>query len=190
MLRRYIIPSLIAIFASLIVVLVIDRQYADITALLAKEQSIDADIEKAEKVNQRITELTERSRAFPADADQRLRALLPESIHPALLLLSIQKIAERNGLRLETPTAETGKAKEGSNTQETTASFKVKTTYGQLKSFLRDIEKGLTLRSPVSISISTDIESKDIPELAGNPIVIAEFRLTSYSFSGSVASNP
>lgn len=187
MFQRYVIPGIIATIATFVGIVFVEKEYTNITRLLDAEIQLDTDLADAEKVEQKRADLMAQYKAFPEDVDRRLRGLLPESVHPARLILDVQAVAERNGLRIEDPNTSEEKRtqKDGTNILSISISFNVLSTYGQLRTFLEELEKSLTLRSPVKVSITTDPAMARIPELSSNPILNVKLKFESYAFPGS-----
>lgn len=191
MLQRIIIPALIVTVASLIVVVYTHREYVNVTRLLVQEESLDADLANAETVDERRRALEEQYASFPEDADKRLKGLLPESIHPARIILDVQEVAKRNGLQLNEPKVSERKHAPSGTAEEfqaTVIAFETAATYSQLKLFLRDIERSLTLRTPTSIKITTEQNTASLPEFMDNPVLNVDMTFESYAFPGSTAS--
>lgn len=189
MFQKYFIPALIAIIAAFVAIVFIDKEYATITRLLVEEEKLDTDLRDAATVEEKRLALQAQFDAFPPDADKRLQGLLPEKVHPTRMILDVQKIAQKYGLQLDKPTAyeETKHAEDGqpADLQTTTIKFGVSATYEQLKMFLREIERSLTLREPTRVSIIPNLDLAAIPEMMKNPILNVELTFESYSFPGS-----
>lgn len=192
MFQHYVIPGIIVTVAAFVGIMFVEKEYTNITRLLDTEMQLDKDLADAETVEQRRTELANAYAAFPEDADRRLRGLLPESVHPARLILDVQAVAERSGLRVDKPNASEEKRiqKDGTEILSTSVSFNFSATYVQLRSFLEELEKSLTLRSPVKVSITADPTLARIPELAQNPILNVELKFESLAFPGADSGNP
>jgi hypothetical protein len=185
MLQKYLIPGLIVTVAAIVGIMFVDKEYTEIVPLLQKEETLDQDLEQASRVEQRRSELAAAYEAFPDDADSRLRALLPESIHPARIILDVQKVAEQSGVRLDKPVSDVTQNPDDPNIRSTSISFDTSATYDQLHAFLSDLERSLTLRSPVSVSITQDTNLITMPGLADNPILNVKLKFESYAFSTS-----
>lgn len=191
MFQRIIIPGLIVTVASFVAIMFIHEEYVNVTRLLIQEESLDTDLANAATVEQRRTTLEAQYASFPQDADERLAGLLPESIHPARIILDIQEVAKRNGLRLGEPNVSEEERKilgVAGGLQATVISFDTSATYDQLKLFLRDIERSLTLRTPTSIEITVDQNAMKIPDLAINPVLKVRMSFESYAFPGGTES--
>lgn len=167
MILRTLTPFLSLIIAVLLFFFVIQPQYTEITTI----QSDTNEYVKATEGYQEFTrvldeKLMEKQSRSTLD-NERLDAFVPSTIEPTQLLVDLEAMAGRHNLlfgniSVDESDVDFSKAGEKQVSSELTTadiSFEVIGSYGQLKGFLGDLERSITLFEVVNLKFTVSEET-------------------------------
>ena len=142
----------------------IDQTYKEIKSLMVEEQKFDGALDKSKELQEARDTLLSRYNEFSSSDLEKLRKLLPDNVDNVRLILDIDGIASRYGMRTKnvittrsSASAEGVIGTTGKPYETVTLSFTVTATYKNIISFLRDIEKSLRIVDVTELSL-TDSE--------------------------------
>ena len=137
-----------------------DPTYKDIKSLVAEEQKFDDALNKSKELQEARDTLLSRYNEFSPSDLEKLRKLLPDNVDNVRLILDIDGIASRYGMRTKNvattrsaASAEGVIGTTGKSYDTVTLSFSVTATYQNIISFLKDIEKSLRIVDVTELSL-------------------------------------
>jgi len=158
------LPLILIIVAIGLFFFQINPTYSDVKLLQSESKEYDEALKTAEELKKIRTELSAKLESFPKDDLARLNNFLPRNLDTVQIILDLDGIATRNGIRVEgikvLNTSDTvNKNNEPLGTAPTVpyntveSSFKFSTTYGQGIQFIQDIQRSLRLLDVTTLSI-------------------------------------
>jgi hypothetical protein len=179
------LPTLLIILAGVIFFWYIDPTYASITALRAQESQYDEALSKARDLQAIRDQLLARYNTFSQTDLERLQKLLPDHIDNVRLILDLDSMASKYGMRVRDVSIDTtgsgvtatkvvaaaggsvgGSAAAPASQQlgpssqpyeSVILSFSVSGTYDTFRQYLSDLEKSLRLSDVIGVSfVPTD----------------------------------
>ena len=161
--RRFIAPIFFMLISSGIYVMYIDSIYGQIQISLAKKEAIRQSITDASTAKEKLDHLAVVESSFPPDYEAKLRTLLPDSVDSTRLVVEVNAMATRDGLRISTPIINiTENTKKSSLPYvKHTITFSVRAPYSAFRAYLRDMEGNLSLRDLTTLSFSSQETDND-----------------------------
>lgn len=182
--NRYILPIVFSLLSVAVYIFSIDPMWSNIQERLVREQQLTKSLADAKIAQTKIDELKAEYDAFPANADDDLHVLLPDSINSTRLIIDLDAVVKRRGLTMKGPSvASAANDVNGSSVAAHTFTFSVDAPYLVFRELLRDLEASLALRDLSTISFSAsavDATSKGNPEFT---IYNYNVSLTTYSLA-------
>lgn len=135
--------------------------YSEIKGLRAEAKQYDEALKMADELKEIRVDLAHTLASFPKADLERLDHFLPRRLDTVRIILDIDGIGLRNGIRLNdmkvsVPSQETGKVgavQSGSNSSVIDISFSFSATYVQGVQFIQDLQRSLRLLDAVSLSV-------------------------------------
>ena len=145
----------------------INPRYAHVKTLTADLADSTSALTQAQQLDSIRSQLVEKENSFSPSDLAKLQTFLPDSMDSVRFIIDVQGIASRHGLAVQDiAIGDSGKANSSSGAttgsspsqqySETPLTFSVTTTYENLLTFLRDIEKSLRVMEIKSLSFSVD----------------------------------
>lgn len=159
------LPIFMLIVAGVLFFWYIDPTYAHVKELLSQEAQYDGALTKAEELQSVRDQLLQRYNTFSPDDLDRLSKLLPDHVDNIRLILDLDSMASKYGMRVHsvsvnTPnagTANTPQGQIGAGTQgfeSIDLTFVVTGTYDTFRQYLSDLEHSLRLVDVVGVSFT------------------------------------
>jgi Tfp pilus assembly protein PilO len=155
-------PVLFVLIAIALFFLYIDPEYVKLKELLEEQSQIDQALNRSKELQDERDKLLARYNTFPQTELDNLQKLLPDHLDNVRLILDLDSIASRYGMRvrgvsIEGDTSRTQRNELGPDTsayESVVMSFSVTGTYDTFRNFLSDLEKSLRLVDVVGLSFS------------------------------------
>jgi Tfp pilus assembly protein PilO len=138
----------------------IDPQYAEIKSLQSQKADYDQALLDAQKLGEKRNDLLSKINLFKGEDLNRITKFLPDNIDNVRLIIDIDEIAKRYGMRIRNFTTSQTKQDqsyvgETQNPYGTLAlSFTTSGTYQQFVAFMKALESSLRLVDIVSVEFS------------------------------------
>ncbi|MEX0918502.1 MAG: type 4a pilus biogenesis protein PilO [Candidatus Paceibacterota bacterium] len=136
-----------------------------VMSLLDEKETLDIALADARALSERISELDDRLESIPANRIERLDAFLPDDIDEIQLIVDVNNIAARSGMRIadvKVGVDEARRDKEeapvGPTIETLSLSFKTAGSYSQLKTFIGDLSRSLRVMDIKTISFTLNEE--------------------------------
>lgn len=161
---KSLLPVIFVVIAAGIFFGFIDPAYSRVQDLREEESQFDQALTRSKELQRVRDQLLSRYNVIPQTDIDRLEKLLPDNIDNVRLILDIDSIAARYGMRTRnvqldnTDTRET-RGQIGQDEREyqsVVLSFSVSGPYSTFRSFLEDLERSLRLVDIVGVSFSSD----------------------------------
>ncbi len=142
-----------------------DELSGGVMALLEEKETFATALDNARALKERINELDVKLSAISDEQIRRLDAFLPDEVDEIQLIVDVNNIASRSGMKISDVSTnwnddnDSEADGDGSAVESLTLSFKVAGSYGQLRSFIKDIAQSLRIMDVESISFSLDEET-------------------------------
>lgn len=161
---RFIIPIVLVILAIAMFFGYIDPTYGDVKEVRAEIKDYNDALDRARELIATRDRLLSAYNSFSAEDLERLRKMLPDHIDAVRLIIDLDSIAARHGIRIEDISIQGEISQSGASQQQGTASasnspvgiagfgFSVTTSYETLKQFVMDLEDSLRVIDVASIS--------------------------------------
>ncbi len=163
---KFFLPLLFLVIAGSIFFLYIAPTYSVVQASLAQEAQYNEALSKAQQLQSERDQLLARYNTFSQTDLDRLDKLLPDSVDNVRLILDLDSMASRYGMRVRNvsidSTDNTPSGAGSANTQQigpsgqayesVIMSFTVSGTYDVFREYLADLEKSLRLTAVIGIS--------------------------------------
>lgn len=149
----------------------IDPQYAEIKTLQSKKTDYDQALLDAQKLGEKRNDLLSKINSFRESDLNRISKFLPDNIDNVRLIIDIDEIAKRYGMRIRNFTTSQTKKDQAFVGDDQTAystlalSFFTSGTYEQFVAFMKALESSLRLVDIVSVEFLTS-ESSDINDFS------------------------
>lgn len=157
------LPIILIIIAIGLFFFQIKPLYSEVKGLRAEAKQYDEALKMADELKEIRVDLAHTLASFPKADTERLDHFLPRRLDTVRIILDIDGIGLRNGIRLNNmkvsvPSQETGKVSavqsgSGSNYSTIDISFSFSATYVQGVQFIQDIQRSLRLLDGVSLSV-------------------------------------
>ncbi len=183
---RYIIPIFLTIIASAMYVVYLDATYQQIQVQLAKEQELLTYLADAKDARDKLDKIAAEYEAFPANADERLNVMLPDTIDPVKLIVDVNDVVEKHGMIAKNPSVsmESEDPKNPGKYRKSTISFGVSATYPGFRTFLRALESSLALRDFSDVSFTANASASGAGPAQVRPeFVVYEYTVIVSSYS-------
>lgn len=159
---RALLPILFVVIAGGIFFGSIDPSYDRIQGLRAEEATFDQALNRSKELQQVRDQLLSRYNTFSQSDLDRLEKMLPDNVDNVRLVLDLDSIAARYGMRirniaLEATETRSQRGQVGSSDsdyQSVVLSFSVAGEYDAFRSFLEDLEQSLRLVDVTSVAFS------------------------------------
>ena len=162
------LPVSFLIIAGVIFFWYINPTYAEVQTLLTKESQYDEALSKARELQDIRDQLLARYNTFSKEELDRLQKLLPDHVDNVRLILDLDSMASRYGMRVRNviiDTAGTTPAGAGiANTQaigpsnqnyeSVVITFSVSGSYDTFRQYLADLEKSLRLGDVIGVTFT------------------------------------
>lgn len=156
------LPILFVVIAAGIFFGFIDPAYSRVKELRAEESKFDLALTRSKELQEVRDQLVSRYNVIPGATIDRLEKLLPDNVDNVRLILDIDSIAARYGMRtrnVELQVAENRGARgqvvvDDREYQSVVLSFSVTGPYDVFRAFLADLEKSLRLVDITAVSFS------------------------------------
>ncbi len=184
--KRFILPIFFMLVSSGLFILYLDPTYTEIRAGLAKKETLERSIQDAAMAKQKIERLAAVEATFPPNYRDRLRTILPDTIDHTRLVIDVNGMAERAGLRIKTPqivTITNPSRGPALPFVKHSITFGVNAPYKVFRSFLRDLEANLSLRDASSISFVAQETIDDIAKYKDPELIPHEYSVTLITYS-------
>ncbi|OGG44513.1 hypothetical protein A2841_02880 [Candidatus Kaiserbacteria bacterium RIFCSPHIGHO2_01_FULL_48_10] len=140
----------------------IDPAYARIKELRVQEAEFDQALTRARELQEVRDELIQRYNGFPSEDIARLEKLLPDHIDNVRLIIDLDSIASRYGMRVRNVAIESSQnhsiegavGPDESTYESVVISFSVAGPYDTFRGFLTDLERSLRLVDVTKLSFS------------------------------------
>jgi hypothetical protein len=183
--KRYLSPFFFMLISSGIVVMYILPVYQDIRVGIAKKSTLEQSIKDAATAKEKILNLGLTEASFPPDFETKLRTILPDTIDPTRLIVDVNALAERDGLRISTPAigkvAESGKR--AAPYMRQTITYSVRAPYSALRKHLRSLEHNLSLRDVTTMSFSSLVTDQDAAQYRSPELIPHTYSITLTTYS-------
>lgn len=141
----------------------IDPAYKNVQSLRTEEAQFDQALSRSKELQQVRDQLLSRYNVIPQSNIDRLQKLLPDNIDNVRLILDIDSIAARYGMRtrnvqLQAVDDRSGRGQVGQDDkayQSVVLTFSVTGSYSVFRSFVEDLEQSLRLVDVVGIAFSS-----------------------------------
>jgi Tfp pilus assembly protein PilO len=160
---RLAVPAILIVIAAALFIVYIDPQYQKIKTLRAEEATYDGALTKSRELQEERNKLISKRNTFSPESLRKLERLLPDNVDNIRLIIDIDTIAARYGLRVrnvavnnpqtsrEAPNAgAVGDSGDGVGSVE--LSFVVTAQYEDFLRFLKDLERSVRIVDINSIS--------------------------------------
>lgn len=141
----------------------VNPTYGTIQKLRAEQSQFDEALNKSKELQAVRDTLLSKYNKFSAADVARLEKLLPDGVDNVKLVLDIDNIASRYGLRIRNVTVESGTQKDQriiapdtGPTGSVLLSFTIAASYATFVQFLKDLEQSLRLTDINSVSFTTN----------------------------------
>jgi len=142
----------------------IDPSYVRVKDLRAQEAEFDQALNRSRELQSVRDQLLARYNAFPQSNLQRLERLIPDHIDNVRLILDLDAMASKYGMRVRNVSiqADQSRVQQGAlggdekPFESVILSFTVSGTYDTFRQFLTDLERSLRLVDTVSLSFTTN----------------------------------
>lgn len=160
---KSILPVLFVVIAAGIFFGFIDPAYSRVQALRAEESQFDQALTRSKELQQVRDQLLSRYNLISQSNIDRLEKLLPDNVDNVRLILDIDSIAARYGMRtrnVQLQSADTRSTRgqvgqDDSAYQSVILTFSVTGSYEVFRSFVEDLERSLRLVDVVGMSFSS-----------------------------------
>lgn len=165
---KAIMPILLIVVSVGLFYLHIDPRYETVRGLILEKNQYEEAILKAEELSSVRDELLTKYNALPKEDLAKLERLLPTNLNTVKLVADISSIGGPYGIAIRSINVKEQATDVGQSVetlekvkpyQTTVISFKFSSTYPNLVSFLKDIEKSLQLVDVRSVTFSTNDNS-------------------------------
>lgn len=160
---KSILPVLFVVIAGGIFFGFIDPAYSRIKELRAEESEFDQALNRSRELQQVRDQLLSRYNVISQANIDRLEKFLPDNVDNVRLILDMDSIAARYGMRTRNVQLQVAEDRPGlgqvgqddSAFQSIIVSFSVTGSYDEFRSFIEDLERSLRLVDVVGISFSS-----------------------------------
>lgn len=161
---RTLLPALFIVIAIGIFFGFIDPAYSRTNELRVEEAQFDQALTRSRELQQVRDQLLSQFNVISQSNISRLEKFLPDNIDNVRLILDIDSIAARYGMRTRNVQLEVGNDRSGLGQvgqddrgfQSIIVSFSVTGSYSNFRAFVSDLERSLRLVDVVGISFSAD----------------------------------
>jgi len=144
----------------------IDPTYASIKELRAQQATLDVALNRSLELQQARDELLSKYNTFSQDELGRLEKLLPDHVDNVRLILDLDGIASRYGMRVRNVSIEEPRNTRTANAigvddtqyESLVLSFTVSGQYSTFRQFVADLERSLRIVDIVGLSFSANDE--------------------------------
>ncbi len=155
------LPIILIIIAVGLFFFQIKPLYSEVKGLRAEAKQYDEALKMADELKEIRVDLAHTLAGFPKADLERLDHFLPRRLDTVRIILDVNSIGLRNGVRLNgmkvsVPSLETGKVsagQSGSNYSTIDISFSFSATYVQGVQFIQDLQRSLRLLDSTSLSV-------------------------------------
>jgi len=168
---KSLLPIILIIVAGGIFFLEINPLYTDVKILRAESKQYDEALRIADQLEDLRTSLSSTLESF-SDADlARLDHFLPSNLDTVRIVLDLDGMAARNGLKLTNLLVGAGTTKAGTATtpaagksayESVDVSFSFTSTYPQGVKFIEDVEKSLRLLDSAGVKVKPSANSSSL----------------------------
>ncbi len=162
---RLIIPLILTIAAGAIFFVYTDPKYQDVKALRTQEAEYDQALTKSRELQETRNKLIAKRNTFSPDDLRKLERLLPDNVDNIRLIIDIDTIAARYGLRIRNVAVNAPKSgreerssaavgESGDKVGSVELSFSLPARYEDFQRFLSDLERSVRVVDVNSISFS------------------------------------
>lgn len=160
---KTLIPILFVLIAAGIFFGYVDPTYQRIKVLQEEASQFDQALTRSKELQQVRDQLLSRYNVIPQNNITRLEKMLPDNVDNVRLILDLDTIAARYGMRIRNTELNTGdtRAARGqvgdsdTDIQSVVMRFSVSGSYDTIRSFLEDLERSLRLVDITNISFSS-----------------------------------
>lgn len=157
-------PLLFLVISGVLVWGFIDPTYERIKDLRANESEFNQALNRSRELQEVRDQLLARYNAFPQSELVRLEKLVPDHIDNVRLILDLDAMASKYGMRVRNVTIESDNARSDRGAvgddekpyESVILSFSVSGTYDTFRLFLSDLERSLRLADVVALSFSAN----------------------------------
>jgi Tfp pilus assembly protein PilO len=157
-------PVLLLALAAVLFFWYIDPTYGKVKDLLATQAQLDEALSRARELQNVRDQLLSRYNTFPQADMDKLQKLLPDHIDNVRLILDLDSMAAKYGMRVKNVTTDddNSRAAQGELGPDESAyesvilSFTVTGTYDTFRQFLADLEKSLRLVDVVGLDFNAN----------------------------------
>jgi Tfp pilus assembly protein PilO len=161
---KFFTPILFLIIAGAIFFWYINPAYLGLKTTLAKEAQLDSALTRSRELQGVRDQLLSRYNTFAPDDLTRLQKLVPDHVDNVRLILDLDSMASRYGMRVKDVVIEGDKSREvrgqigpGDTAYESVIlSFTVSGSYDAFRGYLSDLEKSLRLVDVVGLSFKAN----------------------------------
>lgn len=162
---RLIVPSILIVAAGALFFLYTDPKYQEVKELRAQEAEYDQALTKSKELQEARNRLIARRNTFSPDDLRKLERLLPDNVDNIRLIIDIDTIAARYGLRIRNVSVSAPKSgreerseiaigDSGDTIGSVELSFSVPARYEDFIRFLSDLERSIRVVDVNGISFS------------------------------------
>lgn len=162
---RLIIPAILVIVAGALFFLYTDGAYQEIKTLRAQEAEYDQALSKSRELQEARNKLIAKRNTFSPDDLRKLERLLPDNVDNIRLIIDIDTIAARYGLRIRNVSVSAPKSgreeradaavgESGDKVGSVELSFTVPARYDDFLRFLADLERSVRVVDVNAVSFS------------------------------------
>lgn len=162
--RGFLLPIVFVVLPIGLFLVYINPTYSKIQTLQAERDQYDEALNKSKELQAIRDQLLSRYNTFPEADIQRLEKLLPDNVDNVRLVLDIDDIASKYGLRIQNVTVtDNSKLDDGSRPEigesngsvsSVLLSFRVSASYSNFVAFMKNLEESLRIVDVVSLSFT------------------------------------
>lgn len=162
---KSLMPIILIIAAVGLFFMKVNPLYSEVSALRAESKQYDEALDIAKELEQLRSELSTKLESFSQSDLARLDHFLPRRLDTVRIILDLDGIASRYGIKLDGLAVTDATPKGGNNPNNAeaksiqsnvvTVTFNFKATYAQATQFIRDTEKSLRLFDGVNVSVKS-----------------------------------
>lgn len=161
---RTLFPILFLIAAGGLFFGFIDPTFQRVQDLRAEESQFDTALSRSRELQQVRDQLLSRYNTFSSSDLDRLTKLIPDNVDNVRLVLDLDSIAARYGMRVRNVTLDTGETRAArgqvgpseSRYDSLVLSFSVTGSYATFRSFLEDLEESLRLVDVIRVEFTSN----------------------------------
>jgi len=151
---KFITPTILIIVAIALFFMYIDPAYERVSTLRAEQATFDQALDRSKELMQLRDNLLSTYNSFSSSDLDRLKKLLPDHVDSVRLIIDIDNIAARHGLRVQEVDIGSIDDKRDGEIGVVDLTFSVDAPYETLKQFLMDLEDSLRVIDITSLAFS------------------------------------